>query len=209
MTNDKVDFLDLWIVEQRKLYRKEKAISEAASIWYVGDTTVELILSNIYDEKYVMQLPKDFSQTAKELRNKIYTIITEESEVYTNTNHSLFLVLQKIKHEAAKDQAVQYQSQMIETIREEIRGAVIYEQEQMNVNDRDIYRVSYKSLAVDDTVYNESFWTMDEQDIYFGTFQCRFELYDEWMPVIRMMINSINKKVSEQNEGVQSRGRSI
>lgn len=76
---------------------------------------------------------------------------------------------------------------------------IFYDEEILEVDEKNIGYFDFKSSAIDDFLYNFIFLLEFQEKTVMGTFSCSFSEYEEWKDIVIQMVNTIKVNKEENN----------
>lgn len=185
-------YKDEQIALMRNEQKKSKYVNSETGM-YVGDSLINFHQIELLSFFKIM-MPKEFTQMDPELEAKKYPSVNRPQLIMTDVegevNFTFSLFEQEIEAEKIDGTLNQFQI-MITTAQPANkfmgRGHI----------ENDEYRcgwMEFKSYTLDGAVYNILSITVTKEKFLLGLFNCPYEAWLEWKPVMLELLNTINGK---------------
>lgn len=99
-----------------------------------------------------------------------------------------------------EEEYVEQLRDMMKLINKRLNPANIYfDEEILEVDERNVGYFDFKSSAIDDFLYNFIFFLVLQGKTLMGTFSCGFSDYIEWKDIVMQMVKTVKTKKEEKN----------
>ena len=133
----------------------------------------------VLSQKVEILLPSDFKQMDM---NTITLKYPNEggrpNEVYTNSNSSVnFAFTHSVKKTTASN-IKKYTDELTNILKQ--RGIIVSNQKQVKINGEEFFIIQFYSKALNGTIYNKMFFTVLEERLLIGSFNCTSLMESIW-----------------------------
>ncbi len=163
------------------------------SFWFLNFKSAaakQLESRKILSQKVEILLPSDFKQMdINTITVKYPSEGSRPTEVYTNNNSSVNFAF---THSAKKTTSIdikKYSDELINILKQ--RGITVTSQNQEKINGKDFFIITFYSKALNGIIYNKMFFTVLEERLLIGSFNCTSIMENIWKNKGNEIIKSI------------------
>ena len=166
----------------------------------IGDKYYEFQETDFFDEKLKMYIPKDFEDMPQGTRKFKYPSENRPDIIKCNEDGSIAITF-KFIDSPLNEEYVEKLRDIMKLINKRLNPAnVFYDEEILEVDEKNIGYFDFKSSAIDDFLYNFIFLLELQEKTVMGTFSCSFSEYEEWKDIAILMINTIRISKEENSK---------
>ena len=153
----------------------------------------ELKERRVLNGKVTLLLPLDFTQMDEStLLVKYPNTANRPTEVYTNDKGSVNIAFNHTPNPISEQELNQVQTAIQQQL-SATNGVEILKTDKLTSNNSEFLTIEFMSNAIDTKIYNTMFITVLDGKLLLGTFNCTINELNEWKPISKKMIGSIEK----------------
>ena len=165
----------------------------------IGNRYYEFEETEFFEEKLKMYIPNDFEDMPMETRKFKYPSENRPDIIKSNENGSIAVTF-KLIDSPLNEENVEKLRDMMKLINKRLNPAnIFYDEEILEVDEKNIGYFDFKSSAIDDFLYNFVFLLEFQEKTLMGTFSCSFTEYEEWKDIVIQMVSTIRLSKEENN----------
>lgn len=166
----------------------------------INERYYEFEETNFFDGKLKIYIPKDFEDMPLEARKLKYPSESRPEIIKSNDDGSMCITLNIINSKLDEEHVEEVKDLMKNFIRKINPANIFYKDGLLEVNSKNVGFFEFKSYAVDDSLYNISFFLEFESKTFMGTFSCPYNECKEWRDVAFQFIKTIKIESSKGDE---------
>lgn len=165
----------------------------------IGNRFYEFEEKKFFDDKLSVYIPKDFEDMPMAARKLKYPSENRPEIIKSSEDGSTAITLNIIDSPLDEEHVKELTDGMKAVIRKLNPTYVFYDEGILKVDSKNIGYFEFKSIAIDDSLYNLMLFLEFEGKTLMGTFSCLYKDYEDWRDIAYQMVNSI-RVVKEQQE---------
>ncbi|MBN1051965.1 hypothetical protein DV092_07805 [Clostridium botulinum] len=147
--------------------------------------------TEFFDGALKMYIPNTFEDMSMEARKLKYPSESRPEIIKSNDDGSICITLNVINSKLDEEHVEEVKDLMKGFIKKTNPSNIFYKDGLLEVNSKNVGFFEFKSYAVDDSLYNISFFLEFEGKTFMGTFSCPYNECKEWRDVAFQFIRTI------------------
>lgn len=147
----------------------------------------------LFDGKLNITLPSGFEPITEHIAEKKYLYAQKPEVTFTGASGRVDLSLNLLKTAVRSEQLPTYLQKVKYMLRRTNPSILFFEIEQIKAVNSVALAMDFKSFSVGGPVYNLMFVTLLDGRLLLGSFNCPFDLWEEWRPVMLAIIETIGE----------------
>ncbi|MGE6513275.1 hypothetical protein [Lysinibacillus sphaericus] len=164
---------------------------------------VPVIDQRILNGKITLRMPKLFSIMLPELASLKYPSERRPNIIYTDESTSINLAFNMTPHVLTEAGVAEFQENMIDVLEQAQPSAEWLDTDVIEINDKTIGFIEVITPAIDGDIFNLMFFASIDGQALIGTFNCMEEDLEDWRPIARAMMETLQFTPNGMNGGAQ------
>ncbi|WCN36599.1 hypothetical protein [Aneurinibacillus uraniidurans] len=157
-------------------------------------STVPLETKKVLSDKVEILLPKKFTIMSDEMAKVKYPSGNRPTLIYTDESGSVNVALNHTQNPITNGQIPEAKDQIKKLFTTMYPNATWYSDTVEQINNKNVGVLELLTPAADGKIYNLMFYTELEGKMLLVTFNCKEQQMEEWKPVAKQIMKSINTK---------------
>lgn len=170
----------------------------------INNQDVPVISQAVLDNKMLVRLPSIFSIMPEELASLKYPSERRPNLIYTDDTSMINLALNMTDYHLTEAEVEEFQDYMVEVLEQAHPSAKWLETGMMEIQDKNIGFIEVMTPAIDGTIFNLMFFAALDGQTLIGTFNCMEEEYENWRPIAKSIVETLEFSVVGRDEVVMS-----
>ena len=146
-----------------------------------------------FDDRLEFVVPREFSPMPEEMAAEKYLTAQKPQVILSNRDHAIDITLNQLEDSLKLEQIPQCLQKLKNTIRDVYPATLFYDAELIDTDDATIAYMDFKSFSLSGPIYNVMFVSRISGRPLIGTFNCSFEHWEQWKPVVLEMLKTIRE----------------
>lgn len=159
---------------------------------YVDEEPIEFERKELPGGKIAVVLPKDFTLMTPEAAAIKYPSIHRPEIIYSNAMGTVNFAFSHKAEAIAIFQLKTCAAQFKEAIKRTNPAIIFYESGEMPVGKTELHYFDFQSFSFDMQTYNLMYISIIENKVLHGVFNCPAKFADEWKPIVRQILGTID-----------------
>ncbi|EON71660.1 hypothetical protein ACMGD3_06085 [Lysinibacillus sphaericus] len=164
---------------------------------------VPVIDQRILNGKITLRMPKLFSIMLPELASLKYPSERRPNIIYTDESTTINLAFNMTPHVLTEAGVAEFQENMIDVLEQAQPSAEWLDTDVIEINDKTIGFIEVITPAIDGDIFNLMFFASIDGQALIGTFNCMEEDLEDWRPIARAMMETLQFTPNGMNGGAQ------
>ncbi len=164
---------------------------------------VPVIDQPILDGKITLRMPKLFSIMLPELASLKYPSERRPNIIYTDESTTINLAFNMTPHALTEAGVAEFQENMIDVLEQAQPSAEWLDTDVTEINDKTIGFIEVITPAIDGDIFNLMFFASIDGQALIGTFNCMEEDFEDWRPIARAMMETLQFTPNGMNGGAR------
>ncbi len=164
---------------------------------------VPVIDQRILNGKITLRMPKLFSIMSPELASLKYPSERRPNIIYTDESTTINLAFNMTPHVLTEAGVAEFQENMIDVLEQAQPSAEWLDTDVIEINDKTIGFIEVITPAIDGDIFNLMFFASIDGQALIGTFNCMEEDLEDWRPIARAMMETLQFTPNGMNGGAQ------
>ncbi len=164
---------------------------------------VPVIDQRILNGKITLRMPKLFSIMLPELASLKYPSERRPNIIYTDESTTINLAFNMTPHVLTETGVAEFQENMIDVLEQAQPSAEWLDTDVIEINDKTIGFIEVITPAIDGDIFNLMFFASIDGQALIGTFNCMEEDLEDWRPIARAMMETLQFTPNGMNGGAQ------
>ncbi len=158
----------------------------------IEEDNTQLVKISLFNEMIYMDMPVMFTEMSIERIKERYTVEPRPQIIYADESGKINFALNMLELKISDLQTYAYK------IRESIRmvhpNTLFYDEDFITDQDnKSIQCFDFRSSSLEGPTYNVMYLIQVPEKTLLGNFNCPFEVYTKWRPIVKRVIKSITK----------------
>ena len=149
--------------------------------------------NHFFDKRLVYVVPQKFSQMPEDLVAEKYLAAQKPQVILTSLDNTIDITLNLLEGKLKAEQIPLCLQKLKGAIRKAYPATLFYDEELFNESGVSVAYMDYKSFSLDGPVYNIMFVSVICNKPLIGTFNCPFDKWEQWRPVVLEMLKTIRE----------------
>ena len=163
-----------------------------------------VISQSVLEGKMLIRMPNVFSIMPEELASLKYPSERRPNLIYTDETSTINLALNMTDYHLTEAEVEEFQEYMIEVLEQAHPSAKWLETGMMEIQEKNIGFIEVITPAIDGDIFNLMFFAALDGQTLIGTFNCMEEELENWRPVARSMVETLEFPIVGRNEVAMS-----
>jgi len=147
-----------------------------------------------FDDYVELMVPESFSLMPEDAIAEKYLAKQKPQVILTDQDYTIDITLNLLADDTLKPKQIPLCLQTLKSaIREAYPATLFYDEGQVDANGKTIAYIDYKSASFGGAVYNIMFASAIHKRPFIGAFNCPFEQWEQWRPVILEMLKTVRE----------------
>lgn len=156
----------------------------------LDEDNIQLIKKSLFNEMIYIDMPITFTEMPVERIKERYTVEPRPQIIYSDESSRINFAFNLLEERISDLQL--YAFKIRESIKMVYPNTLFYEEDFLAAQDNDsIQCFDFRSSSLEGPTYNVMYLYKLTDIALLGAFNCPFEMYIKWKPIIKRMINSI------------------
>lgn len=164
---------------------------------------VPVVDQRILNGKITLRMPKLFSIMLPELASLKYPSERRPNIIYTDESTTINLAFNMTPHVLTETGVAEFQENMIDVLEQAQPSAEWLDTDVIEINDKTIGFIEVITPAIDGDIFNLMFFASIDGQALIGTFNCMEEDLEDWRPIARAMMETLQFTPNGMNGGAQ------
>lgn len=164
---------------------------------------VPVIDQALLNGKITLRMPKLFSIMLPELASLKYPSERRPNIIYTDESTTINLAFNMTPHVLTETGVAEFQENMIDVLEKAQPSAEWLDTDVIEINDKTIGFIEVITPAIDGDIFNLMFFASIDGQALIGTFNCMEEDLEDWRPIARAMMETLQFTPNGMNGGAQ------
>ncbi|MET4560535.1 hypothetical protein ABIA69_001679 [Lysinibacillus parviboronicapiens] len=164
---------------------------------------VPVIDQALLNGKITLRMPKLFSIMLPELASLKYPSERRPNIIYTDESTTINLAFNMTPHVLTETGVAEFQENMIDVLEQAQPSAEWLDTDVIEINDKTIGFIEVITPAIDGDIFNLMFFASIDGQALIGTFNCMEEDLEDWRPIARAMMETLQFTPNGMNGGAQ------
>ena len=170
---------------------EQEAIDIHQPVIKIDDEKVRIIDQFLFEEKLQMRMPESFQFMHPELAALKYPSERRPAIIYTDESTTINLALTITDHDLDEEGVEGFQESMVDVLQQTQSAAKWLEEGITLVSGVNVGFIEITTPSLDGDIYNLMFFTPVANKALMGTFNCMEEDMEDWRPVAKAMIETL------------------
>ncbi|MBE1555944.1 hypothetical protein [Sporosarcina limicola] len=192
------------ISEQKEVSQDEYEQAEIdihQSFISINGEEIQIIEQTLFEGKVKIRMPKLFQLMLPELASLKYPSERRPAIIYTDDSTTINLAFNHTQNLLNDTGITEFQESMVEILQQTQPSAEWLEQGDRVINDKNIGFIEVITPALDGDIFNLMFFVSLDGKALIGTFNCMEEDMDDWRPVAKAMMETLQVYPKEIDGG--------
>ena len=145
------------------------------------------------DQCLEIMVPKSFFPMPEELAAEKYLAAQKPQVILTNWDGTIDITLNLLEGSLKAEQIPLCLQKLKDTIREVYPATLFFDEEQMETDGTTVAYMDFKSFSLGGPIYNIMFVSAIRGRPLIGTFNCSFEYWEQWRPVVFEILKTVRE----------------
>jgi len=151
-----------------------------------------------FDHCLEIMVPQTFAPMPEELAAEKYLTSQKPQVILTSRDYTTDITLNLLDGELKAEQVPLCLQKLKDTIRGVYPATLFFDAERLDADGTTVAYMDFKSFSLGDPVYNVMFVSAIRGRALIGTFNCQYEYWEQWRPVVFEMLKTIREIKEER-----------
>jgi len=153
----------------------------------------QFVPKQFFDDRLELMVPESFSPMPEELVSEKYLSAQKPQVILTNRDYTIDITLNLLQDSLKEDQIPLCLQKLKNTICEVYPATLFFDEEQLDADGTVVAYMDFKSFSLGGPIYNVMFVSAICKRPLIGTFNCPFEYWEQWRPVVFEMLKTVRE----------------
>ena len=149
--------------------------------------------TQFFDDRLALMVPREFLPMPEDLTAEKYLTAQKPQVILTNRDYTIDITLNLLEGDITEEQLPLCLQALKNAICEVYPATLFFDAEQMEAENRAVTYMDFKSFSLGGPIYNVMFVSVICGRPLVGTFNCQFEHWEQWRPVVFEMLKTIRE----------------
>lgn len=170
---------------------KRKQYTSIETGFYVGDELIKFAECRLFDDRMSIMLPDGFTDMSLEDAKKKYPSENRPQIIKTDSDGSVNFTFSRFEQPMQADQIKDTVDDLRLMLRKAHPANLFIEDGQVEFESTICRWFDFKGYTINGTIYNVLFVAPVENGFILGMFNCPFEVWPSWKPVVLLLLGTI------------------
>jgi len=146
-----------------------------------------------FEDRLELMIPEHFSPMPEKKIAEKYITVSKPQVVLTNGDYTINITLSLLKGTLRDEQVHSHLQTLQGAIREVYPATIFYDHRQLKPSEMPISYMDFKSFSLSGPIYNMMFVAAFAKQTLLGTFNCSFDHWEQWQPVVIEVLKNIRE----------------